>query len=151
MAVSKFYSTLTQPKGSKVKYLNFAIRQLSIFFAENLHAGRGAIYLKHIKQDLRLKAWDGLRGWGQGQNFFLSNTYVVGTQKKKVKYLNFAIRQLSIFLAENLHAGRGAIYLKHIKQDLRLKAWDGLRGWGQGQNFFLSNTYVVGTQKNCLD
>ena len=45
--------------GSKVKYLNFAIiiRQLSILFAEILHADRGAIDMKHINRDLSLKAW----------------------------------------------------------------------------------------------
>ena len=31
--------------------------QLSIFFAEILHADRGAIDMKNIKWDLRLKAW----------------------------------------------------------------------------------------------
>ena len=31
--------------------------QLSIFFAEILHAGRAAIDMKHIKQDFSLKAW----------------------------------------------------------------------------------------------
>ena len=33
------------------------LRQLSIFFAEILHAGRAAIDMKHIKLDFRLKAW----------------------------------------------------------------------------------------------
>ena len=30
---------------------------MSIFFAEILHAGRGAIDMKHIKRYFRLKAW----------------------------------------------------------------------------------------------
>ena len=60
MAVSKFYPTpLTSPKGSKVKYLNFAITKEVVnfffFFAEILHAGREAIDMKHIKQDFCLK------------------------------------------------------------------------------------------------
>ena len=59
MAVSKFYPTsLTLPQGSKVKYLNFAITKAVVnIFAEILHAGRGAIDTKRIKQELSLKAW----------------------------------------------------------------------------------------------
>ena len=59
MAVSKFYPTpLTPPKGSKVKYLNFAITKAIInIFAEFLRAGRAAIDMKHIKKDFSLKAW----------------------------------------------------------------------------------------------
>ena len=58
MAVSKFYpTTLTPPKGSKVKYLNFAITKAVVnIFAEILHADRRAID-KYIKQDFSLKAW----------------------------------------------------------------------------------------------
>ena len=58
MAVSKFYPTpLTRPKGSKVKYLNFAITEAIVnIFAEILHAGRAAIDMKHIKRDFSLKA-----------------------------------------------------------------------------------------------
>ena len=49
---------LTPPKGSKVKYLNFAITKAIInIFAEILHAGRVAIDMKHIKRDFSLKAW----------------------------------------------------------------------------------------------
>ena len=33
------------------------LRQLSIFFAEILHAGRAAIDMTHIKRDFSLKAW----------------------------------------------------------------------------------------------
>ena len=48
---------LTPPKGSKVKYLNFAITKAIVnIFAEMLHAGRAAIDMKHIKQDCSLKA-----------------------------------------------------------------------------------------------
>ena len=43
---------LTPPKGSKVKYLNFAITKAIInIFPETLHAGRAAIDMKHIKRD----------------------------------------------------------------------------------------------------
>ena len=49
---------MTTPKGSKVKYLNFAITK-AIFniFAEILHTGRAEIDMKHIKRDFSLKAW----------------------------------------------------------------------------------------------
>ena len=59
MAVSKFYPTpLTPPKGSKVKYFNFAITKAIVnIFAEILHAGNTAIDMKHIKRDFSLKAW----------------------------------------------------------------------------------------------
>ena len=64
MAVSKFYPTqgvkapLTPPKGSKVKYLNFAITKAIVnIFAGILHVGRAAIDMKHIKRDSSLKAW----------------------------------------------------------------------------------------------
>ena len=62
MAVSKFYPTpFAPPKGSKVKYINFAITKAIInIFAINieiLHAGRAAIDKKHIKRDFSLKAW----------------------------------------------------------------------------------------------
>ena len=33
------------------------VGQLSIFFAEILHAGRAAIDMKHIKRDFSLNAW----------------------------------------------------------------------------------------------
>ena len=49
---------MTPPKGSKVKYFNFAItKAIDNIFAEILHAGRAAIDMKHIKQDFSLKAW----------------------------------------------------------------------------------------------
>ena len=49
---------LTPPKGSKVKYLNFAITKVIVnIFAEILHTGRAAIDMKHIKRDFSLKAW----------------------------------------------------------------------------------------------
>ena len=50
---------MTPPKGSKVKYLNFAITKaiVNIYFAEILHAGRATIDKKHIKLDFSLKAW----------------------------------------------------------------------------------------------
>ena len=59
MAVSKFTPPpLTPPKGSKVKYLNFAITKAIVnIFAEILHTGRAAIDMKHIKRDFSLKAW----------------------------------------------------------------------------------------------
>ena len=58
MAVSKFYlSPLIPPKGSKVKYLNFAITKAVVnVFAEILHSYRGAIDMKHIKQDFTILA-----------------------------------------------------------------------------------------------
>ena len=47
---------LTPPKGSKVKYLNFAITKAIVnIFAEILHAGRATIDMKHIKRDFSLK------------------------------------------------------------------------------------------------
>ena len=52
-----------------VKYLNFAIAQLSIYFTKISHADRGTIYMKHIKRDLRLEACTGsdpLGGFGVG-------------------------------------------------------------------------------------
>ena len=46
------------PKGSKVKYLNFAISKAIVnIFAEILHTGRAAIDMKHMKRDFSLKAW----------------------------------------------------------------------------------------------
>ena len=40
-----------------VKYLNFAITEAIVnIFAEILHAGREAIYMKHIKRNFSLKA-----------------------------------------------------------------------------------------------
>ena len=59
MAVSIFTPPpLTPPKGSKVKYLNFAITKAIVnIFAEILHTGRAAIDMKHIKRDFSLKAW----------------------------------------------------------------------------------------------
>ena len=58
MAVSSLTPPpLTRPKGSKVKYLNFAITKAIInIFAEILHADRAAINMKHIKRDFSLKA-----------------------------------------------------------------------------------------------
>ena len=51
MAVSKLF-----PNESKFKYLNFAItKALSIFLTEILHAGRGAINMKHIKWEAKSK------------------------------------------------------------------------------------------------
>ena len=45
-------------------YLNFAITKAAFnIFAENLHAGRGAIDMKRIKQDFSLKAWVQSLGW----------------------------------------------------------------------------------------
>ena len=64
---------MTKLKGSKVKYLNFAIVNI---FAEILHAGRAAIDMKHIERDFHLNDCMGLsplggfRGWGRGQSFF---------------------------------------------------------------------------------
>ena len=47
---------MTPPKGSKVKYLNFAITKAIVnIFAEILHAGRATIDMKHIKRDYSLK------------------------------------------------------------------------------------------------
>ena len=59
MAVSKLYPTpFAPPKGSKVKFFNFAITKAIVnIFAEILHAGRAAIDMKHIKWDFSLKAW----------------------------------------------------------------------------------------------
>ena len=55
---------MTPPKGSKVKYFNFAITKAIVsIFAEVLHAGRAAIDMKHIKLDFSLKAWVRVR-WG---------------------------------------------------------------------------------------
>ena len=46
------------PKGSKVKYLNFAITKAIVnIFAEILHTGRASIDMKHIKRDFSFKAW----------------------------------------------------------------------------------------------
>ena len=58
MTVSKSYPTpLTPPKVSNVKYLNFAITNAVVnIFAEIMHAGRGAINTKHMKQDFSLRA-----------------------------------------------------------------------------------------------
>ena len=53
---------MTPPKGSKVKYLNFAITKAIVnIFSENLHADTAAIDMKHIKPDFSLKAWVGAR------------------------------------------------------------------------------------------
>ena len=50
---------MTPPKGSKVKYFNFAINKaiVNIFFAEILHVGRASLDMKHIKRYFSLKAW----------------------------------------------------------------------------------------------
>ena len=46
------------PKGSKVKYLNFAITKAIVnIFAEILHTGRASIDMKHIKRDFSFKSW----------------------------------------------------------------------------------------------
>ena len=60
-------------EGSKVKYLNVAITQSVVnIFTEILHADRGTIDMKHIKQDFNsrpgLGPLGGLRGLGRGQN-----------------------------------------------------------------------------------
>ena len=49
MAVSKLYPTPFDPTlGVKVKYLNFVITKAVVnIFAEILHAGRAAIFMKH--------------------------------------------------------------------------------------------------------
>ena len=59
MAVSIFTPPLlTPPKGSKIKYLNFAItKAIGNIFAEILHAGRATIDMKHIKRDFSLKVY----------------------------------------------------------------------------------------------
>ena len=42
--------------GSKVKYLNFEITKSVVnIFTKILHAGRGKIEMKHVKQDFSLK------------------------------------------------------------------------------------------------
>ena len=75
MTVSKFYPFPSTPtKGSKVNCLNFAVTKAVVkSFAEILHAGKTAIDMKHIKQDLNLKAWvrapGGFSGWSRGQFF----------------------------------------------------------------------------------
>ena len=49
---------MTPPKGSKVKYFNFAITKAIVnIFAEILHAGRAAKAMNNIKRDFSLKAW----------------------------------------------------------------------------------------------
>ena len=49
---------LTPPRGSKIKYFNFAITKAIVnIFAEILQAGRAAIDMKHIRRDFSLKAW----------------------------------------------------------------------------------------------
>ena len=54
---------MTPPKGSKVKYINFAITKAIVnIFAEILHAVRAAIDLIHIKRDFSLKAGVRARG-----------------------------------------------------------------------------------------
>ena len=46
------------PKGSKVKYFNFAITKAIVnIFAEISHAGSTAIDMKYIKPNLSLSAW----------------------------------------------------------------------------------------------
>ena len=50
----------------KVKYLNFAITLLSIFFTEISHADRGTTAIKHIKWDFSSKAWVQPVGWTGG-------------------------------------------------------------------------------------
>ena len=58
---------LTSTKGSKVKYLNFAIAKAIVnIFAEVLHASRAAIDMKHIKRNFSLKAWVLAPGVGLG-------------------------------------------------------------------------------------
>ena len=57
--VKKFNPPLCPLRGrSKVKYLNFAITKpvVNIFFTEIVHADRGAIDMKPIKQYFSLKA-----------------------------------------------------------------------------------------------
>ena len=61
--------------GSKVKYLSFAITQsvVNIFITEISHADKGAMDMKHIKQDFSSNSWvDSVRDRGQNSIFFQS-------------------------------------------------------------------------------
>ena len=50
-----------------VKYLNVAITKAGVnIFVENLHAGRAAMDVKHVKWDFSLKAWVRASGWTSG-------------------------------------------------------------------------------------
>ena len=76
-------------EGSKVKYLNVAITQsVANIFTEILHADRGTIDMKHIKQDFNSKAWVGPPGWtkGVGQrpkpNFFRIWSCFISNQRE---------------------------------------------------------------------
>ena len=64
MAVDKHGSVKILPHPIDIyRCLNFAITKAAInVFSENLHAGRGAIDMKHIKQDFSLKPWSNPAG-----------------------------------------------------------------------------------------
>ena len=85
MSVSKFYHTpLTPPKGSKVKYFNFAITEAVVnIFSKILHAGRGVNDIKHIKRDFSLfNPQGGLGGGAKAKMKFLRNMVMLHIKLK---------------------------------------------------------------------
>ena len=82
---------LTPPKGSKVKFLNFAItKAIIIIFAEILHAGRAAIDMKHINWDFSLKAlvrvpWVDLRGGAEAKIKLFQNMVMLHIKLKLIR------------------------------------------------------------------
>ena len=81
---------MTPPKGSKVKYLNFAITKAIInIFAEILHAGGVAIDMKHIKRDFSLKAlvgapWVDLGGGAEAKIKLFQNMVMLHIKLKLI-------------------------------------------------------------------
>ena len=94
MAVSKFYPTpLTPRKGSKVKYLNFAITKAIVnIFAGILLAGRTAIDMKYINRSFSLKVWvrDLVVDFGSGAEAKIKLFYNMVMLHIKLKLTTFA-------------------------------------------------------------
>ena len=64
--------------------------------------------------------------------------------ESKVKYLNFTITKLSIFLTATLHTARGTIDIKHIKQDFSFKVpWVDVRDLAEAKNQLFWNTVIM--------
>ena len=89
MAVSKFNPThFEPPKGSKVKYLNFAITKAIVnIFSEVLHAGRAANRYEIYQTEFQFEGLGpillgGLRRWGRGQNKLFQNMVLLHIKLK---------------------------------------------------------------------
>ena len=97
MTVSKFYPTPFDPhlRGQKSNILiSQLLRQLLIFLAEILPAGRAAIDMKHIERDFSLKAcvpvrWMDLGGGAEAKIKLFQNTVMLHIKLKLTTLANF--------------------------------------------------------------